>query len=670
MVEEVARQVKRFRGPSGPLGGVTIAPGCPMKNNFVFAIIGAIVIASTLSVWDGLKAGPYGEPGQKAVAAEDAGPLVQVCTDKSTPACAAVRGDRSEGWLQQTRSEVMARNGIVTTVQPLAAQAGLRILQEGGNAIDAAVASAAMLNVVYPANTGIGGDLFAMIYVAKEKKVYQLNASGIMPSGATLAHMNELGYKADPKNGGPGSGMPNGGILTVTVPGSVWGWQDALTRFGTKTFKEVLQPAIDYAEQGFPISEEIASGWRMKNALPLSGCCKEVDPDSVKTFYIDGKRPVAGSIFRNPDLAKTLRLIQQQGRDVFYKGEVARAIVKKSDALGGTMTLADLANYRGEWVTPASTTYHDRFTVYGTRAPSQAWGIVEAMNVLDACVSKWYPGQTLASLGPANPLYWHALIEAKKVVYADLYRENADPNVKAVPLDMLTSKAHAASLCSKVNPNHASAVGSPNATDTGNGDTIYLAAADRWGNMVSWINSNFAGWGSGITVPGYGFILHNRGGLFTLDPNSPNVIAPQKRPYNTLSAVLVMQNDRPLLVTGQHGGDQQGQGNMQVLVNVLDLGANVQAAGDMARFSHSQITNKLQLESQLFKLVGSPLTAMGHNAASSNGSPVGGFEGILFTPDPKAPAGCAPGDRACKAPIAGIYRAGSNFREDGLAAGY
>jgi len=203
MVEEVARQVKRFRGPSGPLGGVTIAPGCPMKNNFVFAIIGAIVIASTLSVWDGLKAGPYGEPGQKAVAAEDAGPLVQVCTDKSTPACAAVRGDRSEGWLQQTRSEVMARNGIVTTVQPLAAQAGLRILQEGGNAIDAAVASAAMLNVVYPANTGIGGDLFAMIYVAKEKKVYQLNASGIMPSGATLAHMNELGYKADPKNGGP-----------------------------------------------------------------------------------------------------------------------------------------------------------------------------------------------------------------------------------------------------------------------------------------------------------------------------------------------------------------------------------------------------------------------------------------------------------------------------------
>src|SRR5262249_40607433 len=186
------------------------------------------------------------------------GPLVQVCTDKSTPACAAVRGDRSEGWLQQTRSEVMARNGIVTTVQPLAAQAGLRILQQGGNAIDAAVAAAATLNVVYPANTGIGGDLFAIIYIASEKKVYQLNASGIAPSGLTLAHMNALGYKTDPRNSGPGSGMPSGGILTVTVPGSLWGWQEVLTRFGTKTFKDVLQPAIDYAEQGFPITEEIA----------------------------------------------------------------------------------------------------------------------------------------------------------------------------------------------------------------------------------------------------------------------------------------------------------------------------------------------------------------------------------------------------------------------------
>src|SRR3954462_9144765 len=251
---------------------------------------------------------------------------VQMCIGSSAPACQAVRGDRSEGWLPQTRSEVMARNGMVTTVQPLASQAGLQILQQGGNAIDAAVAAAAALNVVYPANTGIGGDLFALIYVAKENKVYQLNASGIAPTGLTLDHMRSLGYAYDPKNFGPGSGMPTGGITTVTAPGSLWGWQEVLTRFGTKTFKDVLQPAIDYADQGFPITEEIASGWRMKNALPLAGCCKEADPDSVKTFYVNGKRPDTGTIFRNPDLARTLRLIAQQGRGVFYTGEIARAI--------------------------------------------------------------------------------------------------------------------------------------------------------------------------------------------------------------------------------------------------------------------------------------------------------------------------------------------------------
>src|SRR5438270_1098156 len=320
--------VGRQRSATRPLHSKNICGGCPMNprwNRFSYILFGVLVLHPLL------------------VRAQV--PPVQMCTAASAPACQAVRGDRSEGWLAQTRSEVMARNGVVTTVQPLAAQAGLRILQQGGNAIDAAVATAAALNVVYPANTGIGGDLFAIIYVAREKKIYQLNASGIAPSGLTLARMNSLGYKAHPANFGPGSGMPSGGILTVTVPGSLWGWQEALTRFGTKTFKDVLQPAIDYADQGFPITEEIASGWRMKNAPPLAGCCKEPDPDSAKTFYIDGNRPTTGTIFRTPDLARTFRLIQQQGRDVFYRGEVAKAIVAKSNALGGPMTLEDLANY-------------------------------------------------------------------------------------------------------------------------------------------------------------------------------------------------------------------------------------------------------------------------------------------------------------------------------------
>jgi len=591
---------------------------------------------------------------------------VQMCGENpQAPWCSAVRGDRSEGWLPQTRSEVMARHGLVTTVQPLAAMAGARILMQGGNAIDAAVATAAALNVVYPANVGLAGDLFAIIYIAREHRVYQLNASGIAPSGATLARMNSLGYQWNPNNPGPGSGMPSGGILTVTVPGSLWGWQEVLDRFGTMTFREVLEPAIDYAENGFPITEEIGNGWHVPNALPLVGCCTDQDPDSIHTYYINGSPPAIGTIFRNPDLGRTLRLIQRHGRNVFYRGEIARAVVDKSTALGGTMTMRDLASYRGEWVAPASTTYHDQFSVFTTNAPSQAWGIVEELNILEQCVPEWYPGESLATLGPTNPLYWHALVEAKKLTYADLYAHNADPDVVSVPVDELTSKTYAASLCSRVNPNHASRVGTARVDTTVNGDTIYLSAADRWGNMVSWINSNFAGFGSGITVPGYGFVLHNRGGLFTLNPKSPNVIAPHKRPYNTLSAVFVMQDGRPLLTTGQHGGDQQGQGNLQVLVNILDLGANMQAAGDMARFSHSQVTNRLQLESGLFALVGQQLIDMGHQAVSSNGSPVGGFEGIMFVPNPDSGSRNSGGTE-----INGFYRAGSNFREDGQAVGW
>jgi gamma-glutamyltranspeptidase/glutathione hydrolase len=610
-------------------------------------------------------------------------PPVRMCSEApSAPACAAVRGDRSEGWVPQSRSEVLVQHGVVSTVQPLAAMAGARILMQGGNAIDAAVATAAALNVTYPANVGIGGDLFAIIYIAKEHKIYQLNASGIAPGGETLAHLNALGYQWKPANWGPGSGMPSGGILTVTVPGSLWGWQDALDRFGTMTFKNVLQPAIDYAENGFPITEEIGDGWQLPNALPLQGCCTQLDPDSVNTYYINGAPPAIGTIFKNPELARTFRMIQRQGRDVFYKGEIAQAIVAKSQALGGTMTLQDLANYKGEWATPASTTYHNgEFHLYATTAPSQAWGIMEAMNILEACMPTWYPGQSLATLGPANPLFWHALIETKKLVYADTYAHNADPDVVSVPVDTLTSKSYAASLCGKVDPAHASATSPPSFDTAGHagaavggvgGDTIYLTTADRWGNMVSWINSNFAGFGSGITVPKYGFILHNRGGLFTLDPKSPNVIAPHKRPYNTLSAVFATQNGKPLLTSGQHGGDQQGMGNMQVLVNILDLGANMQAAGDMARFTHAQVANTLQLETQLFNLVGSQLINMGHKASAAGGGIAGGYQGIMFVPNPNGGpelSTCGNNDDA-NCGVNGFYRAGSNVREDGDSIGW
>lgn len=281
------------------------------------------------------------------------------CQSTPPPAfCQAVRGVRASGWPAQTRSEVMAANGMVVTSQPLAAQAGLQILKRGGNAIDAAVATASVLSVTEPMMVGVAGDLFVVIYIAKDHKAYVLNASGTAPTGATLAHLNELGYHFDPKNWGPASGMPSGGILPVTVPGAVWGWEAVLKRFGTLTFKEVLEAAAEYAQKGFPVSERIATDWTLPNALPLKGCCRELDPDSVKVWYVDGHAPLPGRVFRNPDLARTFQLLQAQGADAFYKGEIARAIVAKSRALGGTMTLEDLAGYHGEWVEPARSHYH------------------------------------------------------------------------------------------------------------------------------------------------------------------------------------------------------------------------------------------------------------------------------------------------------------------------
>ena len=594
-------------------------------------------------------------------------PQMQTCEAKPAPAfCGAVRGARSEGWSAQSRSEVMAQHGMVVASQPLAAEAGLSILRQGGNAIDAAVATAAVLNVTEPMMVGIGGDLFAVIYIAKERKIYVLNASGMAPSGATVERFNKLGYSWNPKNWGPGSGMPSGGILPVTVPGTVWGWQSALKRFGRLSFKEVLEPAVGYAENGFPISERIAHDWRLPNALPLQACCTSQDPDSIKTWYVNGAQPLPGQIFKNPDLARTLKMLQAKGGDAFYRGDIARALVAKSNALGGSMTLEDLANYKGEWVEPARSRYHG-YDILELPPPSQAWATGELLNILQACVPQWTAGQTLASLGPANPEYWHLLIEAKKLAYADLYQYNADPNFASVPLEKLLSQAYAASLCGKVDPQHAATPGPP-----GNfsmpGDTIVLSSADDEGNMVSWVNSNFSAFGSGVTVPGYGFILHNRGALFTLNPKSPNAIEPHKRPFNTLSAGFVLRNDQPVMTLTLMGGDMQAQGHAQLLVNILDLGANLQAGADMARFRHSQISNAVSLETPLYDLVGSKLMEMGHNVKPVSGEEMGGVQILMFVADPNAAS--APSAAAAHKRVPGYYRSGSDFRKDGEAVGW
>jgi gamma-glutamyltranspeptidase/glutathione hydrolase len=423
-----------------------------------------------------------------------------------------------------------------------------------------------------------------------------------------------------------------------------------------------------------PLAERAAFDWRLPDAIgPVASdpanCCTRVDPDSVRAWYINGKQPRAGQIFRNPDLAKAFRLLQAQGRDAFYKGDIAKAIVAKEKALGGTMTLQDLADYKGEWVEPVLSDYKG-FTLAELPPPSQGFAANEMLSILAACTAKVYPGQTLASLGPKDARYWHLVVEAKKLAYADMIAVNADPNFTPGLKDKvkaLTSASHAQSLCGRIDPAKAS-VTRPGRAD-GAGDTIVLSTADRWGNMVSWVNSNFSAFGSGITVPGYGFFLHNRGGLFSLDPKSPNAIAPHKRPFNTLAAAFLMHAPSGQRMAFQlMGGDMQAQGHAQMVVNMVDLGANLQASTDMARFRHEQVPNLLSMEAPLYELVGARLKAMGHKVVAVNGAIVGGFQAVLFTPDPKE-AAPDPSPTSQK-PVNGMYRAGSDHRKDGQASAW
>ena len=566
----------------------------------------------------------------------------------------AVRGDRTSGWLAQTRSEVLARNGVVATSQPLAAQAGLQILKEGGNAFDAAVASAAVLNLVEPVSAGVGGDLFVLAWVAKEKKLIGLNASGRAPAGATPEHLAARGFKQR---------MPLHGIDSVTVPGAVDGWDVLLKRAGTMTFKQTLEPAAVLAEQGFGVTERIRNDW-IYGATVLAN-----DPDSVKTYLVGGKPPNTYDVFRNPDLARTFRLLQAQGRDVFYKGEIAQAILAKSRALGGTMTAEDLANTRATWETPLSTNYHG-YDIYEMPPSTQGFAVLEMMNILEVCAPKL--GMNLAALGPRSPEYWHLLVEAKKLAYADLYAFNADPGFVEVPVSRLISKSYAATLCGHIDPKKA---GTPERRGDPVGGTVYIAAADRWGNMVSFIYSIYDTFGAGITVPNYGFVLNDRGALFSLEPNSPNLIAPGKRPFHTLLPGFLMKNGQPVMAFGLMGGSQQAQGHAQVLIDMIDLGVNPQAASDAARFTHSQASNTLSLESNLYGLLGARLKAIGHKVESANGEDMGGFQAVWFVPPAAAAAGSAappgaPPSSAAEQPIAGVYRAASDHRKDGEAVGW
>lgn len=512
-------------------------------------------------------------------------------------------------------------------------------------------------------STGIGGDMFAIVWSARDKKLYGLEASGWSPQGWTPEYFKEtLGVDA----------IPSFGINTAVVPGTVAGWDAMLERFGTMNFRQVLEPARSYAAEGFPVHERVANDWA--NAAESL----REDPDSARTWLPNGRAPEMYSIFRNPEMARALRVIQRRGARGFYRGPIARAIARKSEELGGLMEYDDLAEYPGaRWVDTLSTNYHG-YDVHQLPPPGQGFAALEMLNILEVCAPKL--GVNLAELGPRDPKYWHLMIEAKKLAYSDLHRYNADPAFGEVPTDRLLSKTYAATLCDEIDMNQARP-----ATVLGNdqGSTVYFAVADRWGNMVSFVNSLFSGFGSRVTIPGYGFTLANRGRGFTLEEGHPNQVAPRKRPFITIISSFLTKDGKPVMAFGNMGGGTQPQAHAQHVVNMVDLGLNVQATTDVARFDHNQQQDRTALDTHLFDLVGPQLTDMGHTVTRARGH-AGGYQGILFEPNPRlAPpriprGGCCVGalegrrgnSAAFERPINGVYRAGSDPRKDGHAGGW
>lgn len=572
--------------------------------------------------------------------------------DQPTPAAAiaAVPGSRAQGWRSQGRSEVLARHGIVATSDPIAAQAGLEMLRRGGNAIDAAVAAGAVLDVTSQNDTGIGGDLFALVWSARDKKLYALNSAGFAPAGWTPEFFtDQLGVDR----------VPSRGVNATTVPGAISGYDALLTRFGTVTFKEAFERAARTAEEGWGQAER-----RHRDLRSVAERLAE-DEDSREAFLPDGRVPDLYELVRNPGLANALRILQREGRDAFYTGKIAEAIVEKVQAGAGVMTIDDLAAFESDWVEPISTSYHG-YDVFQLPPPGQGFAALEMLNILEACVPE--VGMDLATLGPMDPMYWHLMVEAKKLAYSDLHAYNGDPKFSRVPVAELLSKRYAAARCGSIDPVVAS---TPAVSGGLDGGTIYLTTADRWGNMVSLVHSVFSVYGSGATVAPYGFVLQNRGTAFSLDPASPNVVAPRKRPFHTIIAGFVMKDGEPLMAFGNMGGSVQPETHAQHMINMIDHGMNVQMTTDAARFTHSQTLNILSLEEHLFTAVGEALRSKGHEVRPVDGRAVGGYQGILFTRDPRL-SEPAFGTRSVTEdlPVNGIYRAGSDHRKDGQAVGW
>ncbi len=536
-----------------------------------------------------------------------------------------------------TRSVVMAARGIAATSHPLATQIAVQILRQNGSAVDAAIGANAALGLMEPTGAGVGGDLFAIVWDAKQQRLRGLNASGRSPLSLTLDKLQAMGLEK----------IPAYGPLSVSVPGAVDGWLELHAAFGKLEFSELLAPAIEYAERGFAVTEVIAGEWA------ASAMVLEEFPGYADVFMPGGRAPAAGDVFRNPRLAMTYRAIAERGRAAFYEGEIAREIEDYMRGNGGYLRAEDLAQHRSEWVEPVSTNYRG-YDVWELPPNGQGIAVLQMLNILEA--------YDLGALGWGSHHYLHLLIEAKKLAFEDRAHYYADPAFVDVPVTRLISKEYAQERRQLIDPLKASReleYGDPDSLQ--HGDTVYLTVADQDGNMVSLIQSNYRGMGSGMTPGQLGFVLHNRGELFSLSPAHPNVYKPGKRPFHTLIPAFVTKDDKPFLSFGVMGADMQPQGHVQILVNLIDFRMNVQQAGDAPRVRHNGSSTptgeKMSNGGVVFLESGhgpetlAALEALGH-VISRDDSAYGGYQAIRWDQERR------------------VYQGASESRKDGHAAGY
>ncbi len=546
---------------------------------------------------------------------------------------ALICADRITGKPFATRSEVFATSGMVASSQPLATQVGIDVLKKGGSAVDAAIAVNATLGLMEPTGSGIGGDLFAIVWDAGTQELHGLNASGPAPAALTLAHLEKLDR------------VPADGPLPWTVPGCVDGWAELHARFGKLPLKKVLAPAIAYSQDGFPLSELIAHYWK-KSVERFAGF-----PNFQKLYAPGGKAPLKGDVFRNPELAATYRLIAKKGRNGFYKGKVAKTIVEYSKKEGGFFSLEDLSSYHAEWVEPLSVRYRG-YDVWEMPPNGQGIAVLQMLQMLE--------NVDVAAMGHNKSRYLHTLIEVKKIVYEDRARFYADPKFAKVPVSGLLSPAYAKKRLDLLDPDKARAI-IPSGDPPEDGDTVYLTVVDKAGNAVSLIQSNYYGFGSGMVPPGLGFCLQDRGALFSLEKGHMNVLEPGKRPFHTIIPGFVTKDGKPVFSFGVMGGAMQPQGHLQVLLNIIDFGMNIQEAGDAPRFRHAGSSQPdggqmndggtVYLESGISKKTKMKLASKGHRLDTQQGG-YGGYQGIWIDHE------------------RGVLIGASESRKDGCAMGY